>query len=217
MSPSSKTWWDLVKSVSGVCFPSIPSLSSNGTTADSTHEKAECLNSVCASKSCVPNPSLSVPILCCQTQLILDSVSFAPEKVEKVLSTLDSDFVTGLDSIISHVLKTCSAAPAHPLSALFTSSFVLCHLPYAWNFANITVLYKNNEQSKILLRIRARRRAISRSTLMAAESPTGRTILTRPFPEQRRKPTADRDLTLPLLVRGLSVRDRVNRPKSIHL
>ena len=29
--------------------------------------------------------------------------------------------------------------------------------------------------------------------------------------------TADRDLTLPLLVRGLSVRDRVNRPGSIYL
>ena len=35
--------------------------------------------------------------------------------------------------------------------------------------------------------------------------------------EQRQKPAANRDLTLPLLVRGLSVRDRVNRPKSIYL
>ena len=35
--------------------------------------------------------------------------------------------------------------------------------------------------------------------------------------EQRQKPAADRDLTLPLLVRGLSVRDRVNRPESIYL
>ena len=37
------------------------------------------------------------------------------------------------------------------------------------------------------------------------------------LPEQRRNPTADRDLTLPLLVRGLSVRDRVNRPESVYL
>ena len=33
-SPSSKTWWHLVKTVSGVCSPSIPSLTSNRTTAD---------------------------------------------------------------------------------------------------------------------------------------------------------------------------------------
>ena len=35
--------------------------------------------------------------------------------------------------------------------------------------------------------------------------------------EQRQKLAADRDLTLPLLVRGLSVRDRVNRPESVYL
>jgi len=34
LSPSCITWWHLVKSVSGVCSPSIPSFSSNGITAD---------------------------------------------------------------------------------------------------------------------------------------------------------------------------------------
>ena len=36
------------KCVSGVCLPSNPSLTSNGTTADSACEKAKCLNSVFA-------------------------------------------------------------------------------------------------------------------------------------------------------------------------
>ena len=58
LSPSSETWWCLVNSASGVCYHSIPSLSSNRTTADSAREKAECFNSACASKSCVPNSSL---------------------------------------------------------------------------------------------------------------------------------------------------------------
>ena len=61
------------------------------------------------------------------------------------------------------------------------------------------------------------RRAISRSTRMATESPTGRTIQSRPFWNYRQKPATGRDLTPPLLVRGLSVRDRVNRPESIYL
>ena len=69
----------------------------------------------------------------------------------------------------------------------------------------------------ILLRIRARRCAIGRSTPMATESPTGRTIRTQPFWNYRQKPAANRDLTLSLLVRGLSARDRVNRPKSVYL
>ena len=55
-------------------------------------------------------------------------MSFALEKVEKVLSILDSDSATGSDGNSSRVLKTCSAALAHPLSALFTISFVPSHL-----------------------------------------------------------------------------------------
>ena len=35
LSPYSKSWWRLVKSISGICSPSIPSLTSNGRTADS--------------------------------------------------------------------------------------------------------------------------------------------------------------------------------------
>ena len=64
----------------------------------------------------------------------------------------------------------------------------------------------------------ANSRAIDRSTLMAAESPTGWTIRTQPFGHNyRQKSAANRDLTLSLLVRGLSAQDRVNRPKSVYL
>ena len=122
----------LVKSISGVCSPSIPSLTSNGHTADTAREKAECLNSVFASKSCVPNPSFSVPTLPSHTQLFLGYVSFCPDKVESLLSNLDSDAATGPDSINRRVLKTCSIALANPLSVLFTLSCtplkVICHL-----------------------------------------------------------------------------------------
>ena len=89
-----------------------------------------------------PNPSLSVPILPYRVQLPLDSLSFASEKVEKVLSTLDSDSATGPDGISSRVLKSCSAALSHSISALFTPSFVLGHLPSAWKYVNITILHK---------------------------------------------------------------------------
>ena len=85
LSPSSKSWWCLIKSVSGACAPSIPSLTSNGHTADTAREKAECLNLLFASKSCVQNPSLSVPTLPSHTQLFLDNVSFSPDKVESLL------------------------------------------------------------------------------------------------------------------------------------
>ena len=74
--------------------------------------------------------------------LSLDSVSFSSDKVESLLSNLDSDSATCPDRISSRVLKTCSSALAHPLSVLFTLSFAQGHLPSAWKSANITALHK---------------------------------------------------------------------------
>ena len=105
----------LVKSVSGVCSLSI---TSNGCTADTAREKAECLNSVFPFNYCVPNPSLSLPTLSSHTQRFLDSVSFSPDKVESLLSNLDSNSATGPDSISPHVLKTCSSALAYSLCSI---------------------------------------------------------------------------------------------------
>ena len=106
-------------------FPLHLSLTSNGRTADTAREKAECLNSVFASKSCVRNPSLSLPTSPSCTQLSLDSVFFSSDKVESLLSNLDSDSATRPDGISPRVLKTCSSALAHPLSHVLK---VICHL-----------------------------------------------------------------------------------------
>ena len=48
---------------------------------------------------------------------VIHGLSFSPEKVEKFLETLDSDSATGPDDISARILKTCSAALAHPFSA----------------------------------------------------------------------------------------------------
>ena len=110
-------------------------------------EKVLCL----AFKSCVPNPSLSVPTLPSHTQLFLDSVSFSPDKIENLLSHLDSDSATSSDSISPHVLKTCSAALAHPLSVLFTLSLAQGHLPSAysvWSTRPFFVTVTNHTRKK---------------------------------------------------------------------
>ena len=54
---------------------------------------------------------------------------------------LDSNSATGPDGIGPRVLKTCSAALAHPLSVLFTFSFAEGHLTTACKSANITALH----------------------------------------------------------------------------
>ena len=96
---------------------------------------------LCLLPNLAHNPSLSVPTLPSHDQLLLESVSFASEKVEKFLATLNSDSATGLDGISSRVRKTRSAALCTS-SVIFTRSFALSHLPFAWKSANIITLHK---------------------------------------------------------------------------
>ena len=111
-------------------FPLHPSLTSNGRTADTTREKAECLNSVFASKSSFKNPSLSLPTLPSRTQLSLDSVSFSPERWTACCQT-STQILQPVQTASAHV----SEKPA-PLLLLTLSLFhspshlfkVICHL-----------------------------------------------------------------------------------------
>ena len=66
------------------------------------------------------------------------TLCLAPEKVEKLLATLDPDSATGWDGISSYFQETCSAALAHPVSTLFTIGV----LKSAWKSTNITALQK---------------------------------------------------------------------------
>ena len=76
-------------------------------------------------------------------------MSFSPDKVESLLSNLDSDSATGPDGISPRVLKTSSAALAHPLFVLFTLSFAQGHLPSARKSANITALHKKGAKTDL--------------------------------------------------------------------
>ena len=119
---------DLTICKEGVCFPSIPSLTSNDCKTDTAHEKAECRNSVFASNlvSQTHRYLYRVPNRHSRTQLFLDSVSFSSDKVESMLSNLDSDSATGPDGISTRVLKSCSAALAHPLSVFYSIHTLIC-------------------------------------------------------------------------------------------
>ena len=69
----------------------------------------------------------------------------------------------------------------------------------------------------ILLRIRARPACDQPLHSNGDRVAHRRTIQSWPFWDYRQNPATGRDLTPPLLVRGLSVRDRVNRPASTYL
>ena len=95
-------------------MPSIPSLTSNGRTADTAREKAECLNSELAYKS-------------------------LGEFVIKPRLTFCNQYRRHQPTCPKNLLL-CSCSPS--LSVLFTLSFAQGHLASAWKSANITALHK---------------------------------------------------------------------------
>jgi len=80
-----------------------------------------------------PLPQMATPTLPSQTQLSLDSVSFSSDKVESLLSNLDSDSATGPDSRYQLTcpknLLLCSCSPSlcsiHPLICSRSSAIYL--------------------------------------------------------------------------------------------
>ena len=110
--------------------PSIPSLTSNGRTADTAREKAECLNSVFASKSCVRNPSLSGPTLPSHTQLSLNSVSFLLTKSSACCQT-STQILQAVKMASAHMSEKPAPLLLLTLSLFYSPSHllkVICHL-----------------------------------------------------------------------------------------
>ena len=105
---------------------------------DSAGVRKGCLDSVFGSKSRVPNPSRSIPILPWRTHCLMDYVS-SSEKVEKVLSSLEAASMMGPDDISAHLLKSCSAILASPLSALFSYGQLLPN----WKPGNVTHIHRD--------------------------------------------------------------------------
>ena len=105
-------------------------------------------NYVFASKSCL-QPLTPYTYMCTTLSYPTTpaSVYFPLEKVERFLANLDTDSAADPDDFGACVLNTCSAALAHPLSALFTPSVSLGKFLSAWKLANIITIHKHGAKT----------------------------------------------------------------------
>ena len=118
-------------------YAPVPSLPSLQMAPQPAREKAQCLNSAFASKLFASLPLVSVPTLSSHTQLLLDRVSFALDKMEGFLESLDSDSATGPVSCDRNQLTcpknllccscTFSFCSVHPIICL-GSSYICCEI-----------------------------------------------------------------------------------------
>lgn len=80
---------------------------------------------------------------------LLMNVSTSAVEVQKILSKLDVNKVTGADNIPARILKECFMELSYPLSSLFNMSFSLGVVPQEWKRANITPVFKSDNKTLV--------------------------------------------------------------------
>ena len=127
----------------------IPDLQTKeGTIITSDEDKSDLLNSFFCSVFTKENTaSIPDPNNLGSSKNSLDKVDIDPDKVKKILRTLNISKSAGPDNMHPRVLKELSEQLAEPLTYVFKVSISEGVLPEQWKQANVTPLFKKGNKS----------------------------------------------------------------------
>lgn len=115
-------------------------------TATDAHDKAEMFNRFFHSVFAVDDNAVE-PDIQDTINDDLSNVIFTPEKVKKVLNSLDISKAMGPDKVSPWVLKKCALELSESLSALFNRSMNRGEIPNQWLTANVIPIHKKGEKT----------------------------------------------------------------------
>ena len=79
----------------------------------------------------------------------LSSIEFDHLQIQKILSGLDANKVSGPDNLSSRILKECATVLAPSLTLLFLMSFASGHIPVQWKQGNVVPVHKKGDKSQV--------------------------------------------------------------------
>lgn len=147
---AAKEWWNLTKNMQGLSREDLipPLTCKNGSTATSNMEKAETLALHFAEKMTVLDPESPAPILLQRTRKKLNFLNIQVSNVQRILEKLNVSKATGPDGVSPHLLRSCAAEVASPLTLIFTECFSETCWPSIWKSARIVPVHKKDSKSK---------------------------------------------------------------------
>ncbi len=149
ISPNSKHFWKLAKSILGKTTDSfIPPLLDQNDLITDHKQKARLFNEYFASQSSLPQDTNSIP-LPPLTHLATEKLSsFKIEVLDtyKALEDLKSDKATGPDLIGNKMLKETSAAIAYPLTRIFNHCLCAGLYPASWKKSHTMPIFKKGDR-----------------------------------------------------------------------
>ena len=129
----------------------VPDLQNNvdGTSAHSTAEKAQLLNSFFCEQTVLPGATLSTPDAQSlkTNEHTFDTFRTTPREVYDVLSQPKGGKAPGNDGIPPRLLQMCAAGISASLSIIFNRSFNSASFPTRWKKALVIPVFKNGDRS----------------------------------------------------------------------
>ena len=89
----------------------------------------------------------SLPELDDRAGATLNTIVFSPIEIEEILSSLKLGKASGPDKINNTIFKEAAIPLSKPLCDLFNYSMSKCICPDIWKEANVSLLYKKDDQS----------------------------------------------------------------------
>ena len=144
-----KQFWKAVKILSNQ-QSTIPTLSHQGTTAESDREKATMLNdffSTCFNKAIPPLPPSHGA---CSTQgsVCPDQLLCTTSEVLSYITSLDINKANGPDRVSARMLKSTAHSIAPSLTKLFNISISLGHFPQCWKMSSVVPIPKSSNHKE---------------------------------------------------------------------
>ena len=147
---SCKTFWSIAKHLYGNKIKQpIPTLVHGNRHYTLDVEKATLLNDYFTQQSTLPPPSpdFSLPQFQYITQSRLTDIEFTPYQVQQIISKLPVNKASGPDLVSNQLLKCTSDTICEPLAIIFNKSLSSCTYPQAWKCANLTSVFKKNDNT----------------------------------------------------------------------
>ena len=118
-------------------FVAIPPLSENGIFVTNIKKKATILNNYFLTQCCTIETSSSLPMLVSKCNVTIESLSIDPNKLLRLIRSLDRQKSHGDDGISINIIKLCDESIIKPHCMIYTKFMKTGVYPYAGKKSNV--------------------------------------------------------------------------------
>ena len=141
------TYWSVFNRIlNKKAFVAIPPLLQNSIFVTNKKKKAAILNNYFLTQCCTIETSSSLSMLVPKCNVTIESLSIDPNKLLRLIRSLDPKESHGDDGISINMIKLCDESIIKPLCMIFKKFMETGVYPYAWKKSNVVPIHKKESR-----------------------------------------------------------------------